>query len=330
MLQKLQKQSDQPVIGSWVVYWQMMRLRTLPLALASIFCGNALAYLALGDFAYRHWAIFFLTLWVALSLQILSNFANDYGDGVRGTDRYRDESSPKRLTGAGQVALPLMRWVIGVWALQTFLSGVGLIGCVFFYFADRALWGAFWVFLALGVGAILAAMAYTMGRRPYGYRALGEGAVFLFFGWLGVLGSAYLQTYALALADFWVASACGFLAAAVLYLNNMRDLVGDRQAGKITLAVLLGRQAMGWLYFVWVILGFLGYFAAFWYYFGGVIAGGSLVLMGGLFCRHLRFMWVNRLSPKLLGTQLKSAILMALGWSVCFVCLTILRAFGGI
>lgn len=227
-------------------FFQATRPRTFPLAVASIVCGTGLAFIQLNEqvsqpsnaFSAHHWLIFALTLWVALALQILSNLANDYGDGVKGTDSLRASDSPKRMTATGKINPTHFKRLIFGWALLTFCSGVLLIGIGFESWRDFAL------FLGFGILAIIAAMAYTMGKRPYGYRAMGEVAVLIFFGWLGVLGSAYLQTQQFTLSHLLPATGCGALAACVLYVNNMRDHATDRLAGKVTLAVLLGPQRM--------------------------------------------------------------------------------------
>ena len=243
---------------------QATRPRTFMLAVASIICGNALAYHQLAGFNAHHWGIFLLSLWVALALQILSNLANDYGDGIKGTDNFRASDSPQRLTAQGQLdPKRLKRWII-IWAWLTFFSGVGLIYWAFDSISDLLL------FLGFGIIAIFSAMAYTMGKRPYGYRAMGEVAVLIFFGWLAVLGSCYLQTQRFTiptdLPQLLPATGCGLLASCVLYLNNMRDIDSDKQAGKITLAVLLGKSRMKKGYFILLATALLCYLLASLYY----------------------------------------------------------------
>ncbi|PNK60111.1 1,4-dihydroxy-2-naphthoate octaprenyltransferase [Psychrobacter sp. FDAARGOS_221] len=222
-------------------FLQATRPRTFPLAIASIVCGSSLGLSQLVTYdsiGWHNWLVLILTFWVALALQILSNLANDYGDGVKGTDDLRDASSPQRMLAGGQLQPEQFKKIIIGWAALTFFSGVLLIALGFDNLSD------FLLFLAFGIIAILAAMAYTMGKRPYGYRAMGEVAVLLFFGWLAVLGSAYLQTQQFNIAHLIVATGCGGLAACVLFVNNMRDIYSDKQAGKITLAVLLGDSRM--------------------------------------------------------------------------------------
>ena len=209
---------------------QLARPRTLPLAFAVICCGNALAY---HDGAWRP-LVFILALLTALSLQVLSNIANDYGDGIRGTDRARPASAPRRLTANGEVSPAYMRRLLAACTLASLVLGIALLS------VSALDWRGFLVFLGLGVLAITAAITYTVGRCAYGYHTLGEISVFTFFGLLGVLGSYYLQSGDFHPILLLPAAACGLLAAAVLNINNIRDITSDRSAGKQTLAVKLG------------------------------------------------------------------------------------------
>ena len=247
---------NQPSSSSAQALLQATRPRTFPLAIASIICGNGLALSKLAESSSingRNIVVFVLTLWVALALQILSNLANDYGDGIKGTDSFRDANSPERMTAQGLLQPSQFKRLIFGWALITFVSGVALIAIGFDNIRD------FLIFLGFGIVAIIAAMAYTMGKRPYGYRAMGEVAVLIFFGWLAVLGSIYLQTGQILLNHLLPATGCGGLAACVLFVNNMRDIYSDKQAGKITLAVLLGTKKMRVGYTVLIALSLLCY-----------------------------------------------------------------------
>lgn len=208
----------------------LMRLRTLPLAFAVIVTGNMLAAY---DDQFR-FSIFLLSLLTALSLQILSNIANDYGDGIRGTDQYRPNTSPTRLTGSGNIEPRYVRRYIIITIIITLILGATLLAVSITSTAQLFL------FLVLGILSIIAAMTYTLGRYAYGYYGLGELAVFLFFGWVGVLGSYTLQHDNLSFDMFFPASGAGLLAAAVLNINNIRDIETDPLTGKYTLAVRLG------------------------------------------------------------------------------------------
>ena len=215
------------------VWVSAARLRTLPLSLSGIIVGNALA---LGQVGFR-FSLFGLALLTAVALQVLSNFANDYGDGVRGTDN-EDRIGPKRMVQL-QLLSPkaLMRGII-VMALFAIASALTLI-----YFA----FGSLWVpealcFILLALGAAIAAYTYTAGAYPYGYYGLGDVFVFLFFGLVAVVGSFYVQLQLFTPSVGFFAIAIGFLSAAVLNLNNMRDYSSDKAAKKNTLVVFLGPQ----------------------------------------------------------------------------------------
>lgn len=307
---------------------QATRPRTFPLAIASIVCGNglALSQIASSSLDWHNITVFLLTLWVALALQILSNLANDYGDGVKGTDNLRDINSPERMIAQGLLQPEQLKRLIIVWAAITFFSGVALISIGFDNLRD------FLIFLAFGIIAIIAAMAYTMGKRPYGYRAMGEVAVLVFFGWLAVLGSIYLQTGQVELSHLLPATGCGGLAACVLYVNNMRDIYSDKQAGKITLAVLLGSKRMRVGYTVLMALSILCYLL-----YGVIYNFYSLlwVLALPLMVKHLSVIYSvrpisvssystistmnSKIDTVLIGSQLKSIVKLTLIVNLLFV-----------
>ena len=219
----------------------------------------------------------------------------------------------------------LKRLIIG-WATITFFSGVALISIGFDNLRD------FLIFLAFGIIAIIAAMAYTMGKRPYGYRAMGEVAVLVFFGWLAVLGSIYLQTGQVELSHLLPATGCGGLAACVLYVNNMRDIYSDKQAGKITLAVLLGSKRMRVGYTLLMALSILCYLL-----YGIVYNLYSLlwILAVPLMAKHLSVIYSvrpvsassyskvstmkSKIDTVLIGSQLKSIVKLTLIVNLLFV-----------
>ena len=202
------------------------RLRTLPLAVAPVVLGSASAVL------YRSFdlVIALLALAVALGLQIGVNYSNDYSDGVRGSDKHR--VGPARLTGSG-AAKP--QAVLAVAAVFFGLAGVAGVAIV-------VLTGEWWL-LGVGAFALLAAWFYTGGKRPYGYRGLGELAVFVFFGLVATIGTAYVQVGFVPWETWLTGSAAGFFAVAVLMENNLRDIEQDAEAGKKTLAVIIGDRA---------------------------------------------------------------------------------------
>jgi 1,4-dihydroxy-2-naphthoate polyprenyltransferase len=217
-------------INSWI---KAARLRTLPLALASIAMGG---FVAASHEEFRLTAVLLAAL-TTLFLQILSNLANDYGDSKSGVDNHT-RVGPSRAVQSGEISARQMKSAVIFLASLSMVSGLVLI----FFIAGLDIRTSF-VFLLLGVLAIAAAIKYTVGKNPYGYAGLGDLFVFLFFGLLGVCGTYYLATKSLDVNIFLPASAMGLLSAGVLNLNNMRDAVSDKQFGKNTVAVKIGAKA---------------------------------------------------------------------------------------
>ena len=212
-------------------YWlAASRLRTLPLAAASILCGG---YLALVQGNFRP-GILLLCLATAVALQIFSNLANDYGDAQNGAD-HNGRQGPARMVASGRLSAAAMRRALLIMALICCLLGILLLSTAL---NVSAIGWLFW--LAVGAACILAAYRYTAGSQPYGYAGWGDAAVCLFFGWVGVLGSAYLQTGEFEAAGLLPATALGLWCSMVLNLNNMRDIRSDLAAGKLTFAARLG------------------------------------------------------------------------------------------
>lgn len=210
------------------------RLRTLPLAMSSILLGSFIA----AYYQSFHWPITLLAIATTLFLQILSNLANDYGDGIKGTDN-EDRIGPDRAIQSGSITVKEMRSMIVVFVFLSLLSGIGLIAVSF----SAEMFNTAIFFLLLGVVAIAAAIKYTVGKSAYGYHGLGDVFVFLFFGLTGVVGTFYLHTHQLVGEVFLAGAAVGFLSAGVLNLNNMRDRLSDAKAGKNTLVVKIGGKA---------------------------------------------------------------------------------------
>ena len=208
-----------------------LRPKTLPLAFASIVTGSAIA----------SWhnnfkpGIALLALLTAGLLQILSNLANDYGDAVKGSDT-ETRIGPLRGIQTGVISLSQLRMALIVTVVLTIVSGLSLAIMACEKPSDIV------GFLILGVLAMVAAITYTVGNKPYGYMGLGDISVMIFFGWLSVAGSYYLQTGHFDSIVMLPATACGLLATAVLNINNLRDIDNDRLSGKNTLAVRLGAQ----------------------------------------------------------------------------------------
>lgn len=215
-------------LKTWV---SAARLRTLPLSISGILVGTAIAV----QQDYFNSAIFSLALATTLGLQILSNFANDYGDFVKGTDN-EDRVGPQRALQSGLISKKEMYYGMILTGLVTFLFALGLIyialGTEHFFYAI--------LFLLLGIAAIAAAIKYTVGDSAYGYKGLGDVFVFLFFGIVGVYGCYFLYSLEWDWRVLLPAFAVGVLSAGVLNLNNMRDRRSDEKAGKHTLVVKLG------------------------------------------------------------------------------------------
>ncbi len=223
------------------------RLRTLPLAVSPVLVGTGAATLG-GE--PLHWVIALACLAVSVCLQIGVNFANDYSDGIRGTDDVR--VGPARLTGGRKAAPRTVLVVALVFFALAMLAGVAIVVRT-----------QQWWLLAVGAAAVVTAWFYTGGKRPYGYAGLGEVFVFVFFGLVATLGTTWVQAFALPQEAWFGAVAVGFLACAVLLANNLRDIAQDRVAGKRTLSVRIGARATQVLYTVLVLAPFaIGVFLA--------------------------------------------------------------------
>lgn len=267
-----------PKTKAWI---SAARPRTLPLSISGILVGSAYAY---GYLAYAkaekitsttqtsdefvglqglvdlfndyvptfNWWIPALALLTTLGFQILSNFANDYGDGIKGTDN-DDRIGPMRAIQSGIITPAEMKKVIIATAVLTFISAVGLI--ILSLGIQKLLVSI--LFLALGIAAIWAAIKYTVGNDAYGYRGLGDVFVFIFFGPVSVLGVSYLITQSLESLLIFPSMTIGLLSVAVLNLNNMRDIQSDSAVGKNTIAVKLGINISKKLHYTFILMALL-------------------------------------------------------------------------
>jgi 1,4-dihydroxy-2-naphthoate octaprenyltransferase len=224
-------ETTKPSAGS--VWLSAARPRTLPLAVASIIMGTSLAA---ASGAFNLW-IGLLCFVTAILLQILSNLANDYGDSLHGADSV-ERLGPARAVQSGLVTAAQMRRAMIIVAALALVSGLLLLWLAF---RDTAL-SATLVFVLLGGAAVAAAITYTAGKLPYGYAGLGDLAVLVFFGWVGVLGSYYVQATSLDPLLILPATSCGLLAVAVLNVNNIRDMASDQRAGKYSVPVRVGLE----------------------------------------------------------------------------------------
>lgn len=283
----------------------LIRPRTLPLAVAAICCGNALAWHNHSS-AWRT-GVFILSLLTAVALQIVSNIANDYGDGIRGTDRLRAPDAPARLTARRQIEYRQIRRILAMAVAAAMLLGTALLAISLHSLHEWLM------FLLLGGLAVFAALTYTIGRYAYGYYGLGEISVFLFFGLLGVQGSGYLQQGYWLPSGWLPATGCGLLAAAVLHINNIRDLNSDRQSGKNTLAVRLGLRHSKTLHSLLLAASLVCYGAYCRYAPTGIL----WVLALPLLACHLRRLYASDM-PSQAGRELKSIVQLVFWINILF------------
>jgi 1,4-dihydroxy-2-naphthoate octaprenyltransferase len=220
-------------LRTWI---RAARPRTVLLSFSGVLLGGFLAKTKVPEPVEgpTFWLTLLFAALTAILLQILSNLANDYGDFKKGTDGAK-RVGPQREMQSGAITEQEMKQGLAITAGLCLISGALLI----FVFAGLT-WKELSVFAALGVGAVLAALFYTLGKHPYGYRGLGDLYCFLFFGWAAVAGTFYLATKSLDFSVLLPASAMGFLSNAVLNINNMRDYENDKASGKNSLVVKLG------------------------------------------------------------------------------------------
>ena len=224
------------------VWLEAFRLRTLPLSLSCIGMGGFLAA-AQNKF---NGVIFFLCCTTTIFLQVLSNLANDYGDTVNGAD-HAERQGPQRAVQSGAISQGQMKNAIIIFIVLSLISGIELLYSAFGFELK-----SFLFFLALGLLCIVAAIAYTVGKKPYGYIGLGDLSVLIFFGLVGVMGSLYLFTKEFYPLQILPALSCGFFSIAVLNINNIRDIESDRQAGKFSIPVRIGREKA--IQYHWILL----------------------------------------------------------------------------
>lgn len=263
-------------VKAWI---SAARLRTLPLSISGIIAGSAAAYYS-GDFKTD---IFLLALATTLGFQILSNFANDYGDGVKGTDN-KDRVGPQRALQSGRLkAIELKRGMFATAAITLLLASM----LIFIAFGQDNFLLSF-IFFNLGIAAIIAAITYTVGKRAYGYRAMGDFFVFVFFGIVSVMGSYFLFTQDLGSMIILPAISIGLMSTAVLNLNNMRDRLADAKHGKNTLAVVLGPERVRVYHASLIVLAFAAALTYLWIGWGGGLKLIPLIAFIPLFLNVLK------------------------------------------
>jgi len=296
-----------------ITWIRAARLRTLLLSFSGTMLGSFLAINQVPEPVEgpTFWLTLIFATLTAMLLQILSNLANDYGDFKKGTDGEK-RVGPQREMQSGAITEKEMKLGLAVTAGLCLVSGALLI----FVFAKLS-WQELVVFAVLGIGAVLAALLYTLGKHPYGYRGLGDLYCFLFFGWAAVAGTFYLATKILDFSVLLPASAMGFLSNAVLNINNMRDYENDKASGKNSLVVKLGlKKAFVYhclligLAFVCLTIYLVLHHAAWYSYL--------FLLLSVLFVKDLvaiKKTTPERLDP-FLGRQVKHSFLLVLAYGV--------------
>lgn len=291
-------------VASWL---KAFRLRTLPLAFSTIAMGS---FLAAAERKFS-WTVLSLSLTTTLFLQILSNLANDYGDTVHGADS-TGRVGPERAVQSGAISLGAMKTAMMIFASLAFISGAALI-----YFAFGSVSGLYpLLFFALGLGAIAAAIKYTAGKNPYGYKGWGDLFVFLFFGIVGVAGSYFLYNHHITWHILLPAASVGLLCAGVLNVNNMRDRKSDMDAGKITMAVRLGTISSKYYQLALVTTAWILIIIYTLMNFQSPVQF-IFVITIPLFIIHLFKIFRNK-EPALLDGQLKTLVLSTLAYCITF------------
>ena len=289
-------------ISAWV---SAARVRTLPLSISGIITAGAIA-ISTNTF---NTSVFILALLTTLGFQILSNFANDYGDGVKGTDN-ADRVGPARAMQSGLLSAKELKMGMIITALLTLFIASLLI---FAAFGSENFLLSF-IFFNLGIAAIIAAITYTVGKSAYGYRALGDLIVFVFFGIVGVVGCYFLFSKSLGDYVFLPAVSIGLMCTAVLNLNNMRDRLADAKANKVTLAVVLGEERVKTYHSALIITAFVCALAYFYLSGNGYLSYIPLIAFVPLFLNIIKVYKTS--SPALLDPELKKVALSTFLFSI--------------
>ena len=289
------------------VYVKAARLRTLPLSVSGIIAGSFLA----ASHGYFNWLICSLALLTTVGFQIISNFANDYGDGIKGTDNL-DRIGPKRAIQSGEISPKQLLKTIKITSAITFMIAILLIYIAF----GKDDFVNLLVFFVLGIASIAAALKYTMGNKAYGYSGFGDFFVFLFFGLLSVCGSYYLFTKQLDVTIFLPAFSIGFLSIGVLNLNNMRDSVSDAKSGKNTIVVKIGVEFAKYYHYYLLIGSFL--FASLYSFFFYKSWHQFLFLLAYIpIGKHFLVVYRNK-RPVLLDPELKKLAISTFLFAILF------------
>jgi len=294
------------IFSSIAIWIRVARLRTLPLSLSGIVVGSSAAY-AVSSFDT---IIFVLAVLTTISFQVLSNFANDYGDGIKGTDN-KDRLGPQRGIQSGQIKPHALR--MAIW-INSFISVLLTLLLVFVAFRSNFLSTLF--FIGLGALAIASAIFYTVGSKSYGYKGYGDVFVFVFFGLVSVIGSNYLFVKTIDFLLFLPATAVGLFSVAVLHLNNMRDVINDTNFGKNTLAVRLGVRKSN-AYHVFLIFTPIILTLAYAYLSSSPYCYLIVLFLGIPLFSHLKRV-LNRHSEKDLDSELKKIAILTFLYACLF------------
>lgn len=290
------------------IWLQAARLRTLPLSFSGIIAGTALS-MQQGHF---NALIFILSLWCTLLFQVISNFANDYGDGIKGTDN-EGRIGPKRVLQSGLLSPAQLKNGIVCLSLVAVVSVLALLSVAF----GMENWPYFLLFFGLGILSIWAAIKYTVGSGAYGYRGLGDLFVFVFFGLLSVLGSKFLYAFSLIPTDIFAAFVVGSLSVAVLNLNNLRDHINDKKSNKNTLVVQYGYAWGKKYHMVLVSLALVSSVVASYFSSGSFTVYLPLLIFIVLPLHVVKVLSAE--APQKLDPELKKVALTTFVWSVLFL-----------
>ncbi|WP_299523231.1 1,4-dihydroxy-2-naphthoate polyprenyltransferase [uncultured Lutibacter sp.] len=288
-------------------YIEAARLRTLPLSVSGIIIGSFIA----ASQGFFNWLVCVLALLTTVGFQIISNFANDYGDGVKGTDN-NERVGPARAIQSGAITPKQMLTAIKISIGLTLILALLLIYISF----GKDDFKNLFIFFILGVISIAAAIKYTMGKKAYGYSGFGDLFVFLFFGLLSVCGSYYLYTKQLNYSIFLPAFSVGFLSIGVLNLNNMRDMDSDIKSGKRTLVVKIGSELAKYYHYYLLTSSFLFALLYSMVHYKSPVQFLFIIAYIPIY-RHFIIVYKNKI-PKLLDPELKKLALSTFLFSLLF------------
>ncbi len=289
------------------------RFRTLPLSVSGIIAGSGIA---LHD-GFWNWYIFMLSLSTTVLFQIVSNLANDLGDSMKGTDN-EHRVGPVRSVQSGLISMQAMKIAVGIFSLLSLFSALLLI----FYAARNLDQQLIYFYILLAILCVIAAITYTVGKKAYGYRGLGDLMVFIFFGLVSVLGVYPLFANHLPIDILLPASSIGCLSVAVLNLNNLRDRENDERSNKRTLVVVLGEKKSKVYHVLLIVIGLIS-MATYLVIHSEYYSLLALIPSGVILTMHLDKVLKNK-DPKLLDPELKKVAMSTFLLSVLvFVALNI-------